>query len=103
MSIVIVVSLITSSRLPAQQALRPSASAAWAALAPPPSHLPPLSVPDSVRRKTGYQHWKGGAVGGGLGALGGLVLALAAPNSCADCASNSRPVGEATLIGAGAP
>lgn len=36
------------------------------------------AVPDSSRQRVGYQHWKGGAIGAGLGALGGLVLALAA-------------------------
>jgi hypothetical protein len=33
-----------------------------------------VSVPDSVRLKVGYQHWKGAAIGGALGAVTGLVL-----------------------------
>jgi hypothetical protein len=58
-------------------------------------------VPDSIRQRAGYQHWKGGAIGGGLGALGGLLLALAAHGQCADCSSDTAPVGKVTLIGAG--
>jgi hypothetical protein len=63
------------------------------------SRLP--TVPDSIRRRVGYQHWKGGAIGGGLGALGGLVLALVAHGRCYDCPSDAAPVGKVTLIGAG--
>ena len=63
------------------------------------SRLP--TVPDSIRQRVGYQHWKGAAIGGGLGALGGLALALAAHGQCADCSSGTPPVGKVTLIGAG--
>ena len=59
------------------------------------------TLPDSVRQRAGYQHWKGAVIGGGLGALGGLVLALAAHGQCADCASDPAPVVEVTVLGAG--
>jgi hypothetical protein len=99
---VIVVGLVASSPLLGQQARHPSDSARSATFVPPPSVTRLASVPDSIRRKTGYQHWKGGAIGLGLGALGGLALALAAPNECADCTSDPASVtGKVTLIGAG--
>jgi hypothetical protein len=60
-----------------------------------------MTVPDSIRQRVGYQHWQGGAIGGGLGAIGGLVLALAAHGQCDDCTSDTAPVGKVTLIGAG--
>ena len=60
-----------------------------------------LAKPDSVRRKVGYQHWKGGAIGGSVGALAGLLLAALAPGRCYDCTSNDSGTLEATLIGAG--
>lgn len=45
-----------------------------------------VSVPDSVRRKVGYQHWTGAVLGGAVGATTGLVLAaLTNDGSCADC------------------
>jgi hypothetical protein len=99
--IVIVVSLVASSPLLAQQARHPSESALSATFLPPRSVTLLASVPDSIRRKTGYQHWKGGAIGLGVGALGGLVLALAAPTECYDCTLDSAPAGKVTLIGAG--
>jgi len=60
-----------------------------------------LVMPDSVRRKVGYQHWKGGAIGGSVGALAGLLLAELAPTECADCTSTHSEALRATLIGAG--
>ncbi len=60
-----------------------------------------VAVPDSVRERVGYQHWKGAAIGGGVGPLGGLVLALAAHGQCADCTSNTPPIAKTTLVGAG--
>jgi hypothetical protein len=60
-----------------------------------------LVIPDSVRRKVGYQHWKGGAIGGSVGALAGLLLTAVASNKCYDCGSTDSAVLEATLIGAG--
>ena len=99
--IVIVVGLAASSPLLAQQARHPSESAPSATFVPPRSVTLLASVPDSIRRKTGYQHWKGGAIGLGLGALGGLLLALAVPTECDDCTSDPAPAGKVTLVGAG--
>jgi hypothetical protein len=60
-----------------------------------------VSIPDSVRRKVGYQHWKGAAIGGVLGAVGGLVLGLIADGECYDCTSNDPSVLKVGLVGAG--
>lgn len=98
---VIVVGLVAAPPLHAQQARHPWESAALATLVPPRSITLLATVPDSIRRKTGYQHWTGGAIGLGLGALGGLALALAAHGQCADCTSDTAPIGKVTLIGAG--
>ena len=98
---VIVVCLAAGSPLVAQQALRLNPGGPWTSLSAP-LHLTPLaSVPDSIRRKTGYQHWKGAAIGGSLGALGGLGLALLAHGQCSDCSPDTPPIGEVTLVGAG--
>jgi hypothetical protein len=59
-----------------------------------------VSVPDSVRLKVGYQHWKGAAIGGALGAVTGLVLS-ALPVGCSDCSSTDSEAVKATLAGAG--
>jgi hypothetical protein len=59
-----------------------------------------VAVPDSVRQKVGYQHWKGGAIGGALGAVAGLLLS-AFPIGCSDCAPHDSEVVRATFIGAG--
>jgi hypothetical protein len=56
-----------------------------------------VEIPDSVRQKVGYHHWKGAAIGGGLGALAGLILALAP--GCSDCDDPS--VAATSLAGAG--
>jgi hypothetical protein len=99
--LVIVVGLAASSPLLAQQARDPGESVMSATFVPPRSATLLASVPDSIRRKTGYQHWKGGATALGLGALGGLILALAVPTGCDDCPSDPSPTGKVTLIGAG--
>lgn len=97
----LLVALAVGGPLRAQQlqlnaALRPSRELGSGRTA-----LPYSVLPDSVRRRVGYQHWKGGAIGAGLGALGGLALALAARGRCSDCSSDDVPVGKVTLVGAG--
>jgi hypothetical protein len=76
-----------------------------AGLVPQPRARPatPLSstIPDSVRQKSGYHHWTGAAIGAGVGALGGLALAVAAHGQCADCPSDSPSIGKVTVLGAG--
>jgi hypothetical protein len=99
--VLIVAALVASSPLRAQQLVRPTAGGSPAVLAPSRALTPLATLPDSIRRKTGYQHWKGGAIGAGVGALGGLLLALAAPHGCDDCTSDPSPTGKVTLIGAG--
>lgn len=59
-----------------------------------------VSIPDSVRKKVGYQHWRGAAIGVAAGAVGALLLAAIVPSRCADCGlePNNFKVG---LVGAG--
>jgi hypothetical protein len=64
--------------------------ARWTTWELPAAALPDsitVSVPDSVRVRSGYQHWRqaalGGAIGGALGALTGAVGA--GISSCDDC------------------
>jgi hypothetical protein len=97
---VIVVCLVAGSPLVAQQALRLSPGAPWTSLSPPRDLGPLATEPGCIRRKTGHLHWKGAAIGGSLGALGGLSLALAAHDQCADCTSDTAPIGKVTLVGA---
>ena len=59
-----------------------------------------VTLPDSVRQKVGYQHWKGGAIGGALGAVAGLLLS-AFPIGCSDCSPQDSEVVRATFMGAG--
>jgi hypothetical protein len=65
------------------------------------SATPLSTIPDSVRQKVGYHHWKGAAIGAAVGALGGLALAVAAHGQCDDCPSDSPALGTATVVGAG--
>ena len=58
-----------------------------------------VAIPDSVRVKVGYQHWKGGAIGAAVGALAGLMLGLAAAHTCADCGSRDSPALIGSLAG----
>ena len=61
-----------------------------------------LTVPDSVRRKVGYQHWKGAAIGGGVGAVLGSVLAFGLAGKCADCIDTTWDRAQAALVVTGA-
>jgi hypothetical protein len=56
-----------------------------------------VEIPDSVRRKVGYQHWKGAAIGGGAGAVAGVLLNLMARTACADC-DNDPSVAETGAV-----
>ena len=85
-------------------------SARWATWDLPAAALPvsiAVSEPDSVRVRSGYQHWRkaalGGAIGGALGALTGVVGA--GISSCVDCRRQPSAGTGALyggLIGAGA-
>ena len=80
-----------------QQASRLAAVAGFASPSWSQSATSPLSsIPDSVRQKVGYHHWKGAAIGAGAGALAGLALALAAHGQCVDCTSDSPSIGQVT-------
>jgi hypothetical protein len=83
---------LTAPAAPAQEAR---------AFREPPGFERAVQIPDSVRRKVGYHHWKGAAIGGVAGAAAGLLLGLRAGDSCLDvCRENVSDV-SATLIGAG--
>lgn len=58
-----------------------------------------VSVPDSVRRRVGYQHWKGAAVGGVVGAV--LGTAMATGVTCSDCSISTGDRVEAALVVSG--
>jgi hypothetical protein len=59
-----------------------------------------VELPDSVRQRAGYQHWKGGLIGVAAGATIGLLLGLAA-GPCDDCSSPEPRTLEASAIFAG--
>ena len=79
---------------------------------PPPvvdgRELPSLelvSVPDSVRKPTGYQHWRGAAIGSAIGGALGALTGAARDENCSDCTRQFTAGGRALrvgLIGAGA-
>jgi hypothetical protein len=92
--------LATPDRANAQAArvgVEASGSRPTAALHPTPRAV---SIPDSVRKKVGYQHWRGAAIGGAVGAAGGVLLALLARGQCSDCVSNDSRVPEVGFLGA---
>ena len=61
------------------------------------------TVPDSIRRIAGYQHWRGAGLGLGIGAGLGTLLGTIAPLSCDDCQtwSRGRAMWTVGLVGAG--
>jgi hypothetical protein len=64
-----------------------------------------VSVPDSVRRRVGYQHWRGAGigtvVGGVVGALAGAVLVTGSCSDCGEQWSRGRGALVLGLLGAG--
>ncbi len=63
---------------------------------------PGATLPDSVRHKVGYQHWKGAVIGGGVGAVLGTVLAFGLAGRCADCTLTTGDRAQAALLITGA-
>jgi hypothetical protein len=62
-----------------------------------------VGVPDSVRTRIGYQHWKGGAIGLAAGAALGALTAARLGDGCNDCLeSGGSGVLTLSLAGAGA-
>ena len=61
-------------------------------------------IPDSVRLHTGYQHWRGGAIGSAVGGVLGALTGIAVVDRCSDCnrASPGRRALTVGLVGAGA-
>jgi hypothetical protein len=60
------------------------------------------TLPDSLRRKVGYQHWKGAAIGAGGGAVLGTLLAFGLGVGCADCTLTTWDRTQAALLVTGA-
>ena len=63
-----------------------------------------VGVPDSVRKVTGYQHWRGGAIGLAIGGALGALTGAAARDQCSDCSQTTAGSRALTvgLLGAGA-
>jgi hypothetical protein len=81
-----------SPKLPARDSLLPSRRL-----------LGSTTMPDSVRQRVSYQHWRGGALGVAVGgAVGVLTGAVLLNGRCDDC--SHQPSGALTggLVGAGA-
>jgi hypothetical protein len=76
----------------------------WPSLARavPSRQVRAVQVPDSVRQKVGYQHWKGAAIGAGVGAVLGSVLVFGVAGECADCTETSGDRARAVLLVTGA-
>jgi hypothetical protein len=62
----------------------------------------PAGIPDSVRLRIGYQHWRGAAIGTGVGAVLGGALALVGGSGCADCTITTWDRARAALVVTGA-
>jgi hypothetical protein len=98
-----------ASRIPVESAVQGTGAERDTVLVPPkppPAKLlrpNSASVPDSLRQRVGYQHWRGGALGLTIGAaLGVATGAIFMNGRCDDC--SDQPSGALTggLIGAGA-
>lgn len=92
---------ICSPQAGAAQAQLRTATERWGRVQPPAVQRAAIAIPDSIRKKVGYQHWKGGAIGGTVGGLAGLVLGLTVGRACDDCSSSDSDVLEPALVGAG--
>lgn len=77
---------------------RPPPIADWPGL--PSQEL--LSVPDSVRKRTGYQHWRGGAIGLAVGGALGALTGASWGDHCSDCGRQPSAALTIGLLGAGA-
>ena len=55
-------------------------------------------VTDSVRRKVGYHQWDRAAMGAGVGAVLGTVLAFGVSGRCADCNVTTGERAQAALL-----
>jgi hypothetical protein len=68
-----------------------------------PDRRPPGSagIPDSVRQRVGYQHWRGGALGLTIGAAIGVATGAVMGSGCADCGHQSSGALRGGLVGAG--
>ena len=84
----------------AQAQLRTAADR-WGRRAPTAVQRAAVAIPDSIRKRVGYQHWKGGAIGGAVGGLAGLLLGLTVGRACDDCSSDDSDALEPALVGAG--
>ncbi len=84
-----------------------TAAAAFESWRPPtPGTAQPAStlvtVPDSVRRPVGYQHWKYAAIGSGVGLVAGLLLSTQLSDACSDCDPGAPLFVTLSGLGAGA-
>jgi hypothetical protein len=79
---------------------------------PRPPLIPPsqpstdlVGIPDSVRQRAGYQHWRGAGIGtvagGVVGALAGAVLVNGSCSDCGEQWSRGRGAFVLGLLGAG--
>jgi hypothetical protein len=73
---------------------------------PPPlvdgPELPSLElvgVPDSVRKRTGYQHWRGAAIGLAVGGAVGALTGALRDEQCSDCGQQPSAGSRALTVG----